>query len=126
VSGCFFRTNIKIEIDERLKERVLCIIDLPDWLDKLKQTFSDVNLKFEGGESSFEAMNRIVNVIDEVLNGEPENIIIVTHGNLMSLLLRYYNNNFNFDCWKKLSNPDVFLIEFSGYSAIVERIWNKD
>jgi 2,3-bisphosphoglycerate-dependent phosphoglycerate mutase len=118
--------NIKIEIDKRLKERVLSIINLPDWFDKLKETFKDMNLKFEGGESSNEAMNRIVNVIHEVLKGESENIIIVTHGNIMSLLLRNYNNHFDFDCWKKLSNPDVFLIEFSDYKVNIERAWNRD
>lgn len=118
--------NIKIEIDERLKERILCIKDLPDWLDKLKKTFHDPDLKFEGGESSNEAMNRIVHVIQDILNSDSENIIVVTHGNIMSLLLKYYNNNFGFDCWKNLSNPDVFLIEFSDYQIHVERVWKKD
>ena len=53
-------------------------------------------------------MNRIVNVVDEVFKSETENTIIVTHGNLMSLLLKNYDNSFDFDCWKNLSNPDVF------------------
>ena len=53
-------TNIKIEIDECLSERTLSTTDLPDWLEKLKATFNDLELKFQGGESSKEAMNRIV------------------------------------------------------------------
>lgn len=99
---------------------------MPDWLVKLKQTFLDADLRFEGGESSKEAMNRINNVVLEVLMGASTSIILVTHGNLMSLLLRNYMNQFDFGCWKKLSNPDVFLIKFSENDDVqIERVWNK-
>jgi 2,3-bisphosphoglycerate-dependent phosphoglycerate mutase len=120
------RTNIKIEIDERLAERTLSTMDLPNWLEKLKATFDDLELKFEGGESSKEAMNRIVNVVNEVFKNETENTIIVTHGNLMSLLLKNYNNNFDFDCWKNLSNPDVFLLNCTNNEVNTERLWQED
>ncbi|WP_342615496.1 histidine phosphatase family protein [Peribacillus frigoritolerans] len=84
---------LKIEIDERLSERTLSTTDLPDCFEKLKATFNDMELEFEGGESSQEAMNRIVSVVDEVFKSETENTIIVTHGNLMFLLLKNYNSN---------------------------------
>lgn len=119
-------TNIKIEIDERLSERTLSTTNLPDWLEKLKATFDDLELKFEGGESSKEAMNRIVNVVDEVFKSETENTIIVTHGNLMSLLLKNYDNSFDFDCWKNLSNPDVFLLSYTNNEVNMERLWREE
>ena len=71
-----------------MSERILSTTDLPDWYEKLKETFNDAELKFEGGESSLEAMNRIVNVVDDVCKSEIENTLIVTHGNIMSLLLK--------------------------------------
>jgi len=119
-------TNIKIEIDERLSERTLSTKDLPEWLKKLKATFDNLELKFEGGESSKEAMNRIVNVVDEVFKSETENTIIVTHGNLMSLLLKNYDNSFDFDCWKNLSNPDVFLLSYTNNEVNMERLWQEE
>lgn len=118
-------TNIKIEIDERLSERILSTLDLPDWPEKLRATFDDFELKFEGGESSKEAMDRIVNVVDEAFQSEFENTIIVTHGNLMSLLLNNYDNSFNFDCWKALSNPDVFLLSYINNVVNMERLWEE-
>ncbi|MBT2606631.1 histidine phosphatase family protein [Bacillus sp. ISL-53] len=120
------KINLKIEIDERLSERTLSTTDLPDWVEKLKATFNDMELKFEGGESSQEAMNRIVNVVDEVFKSETENTIIVTHGNLMSLLLKNYNNNFDFECWKNLSNPDVFQLTSTKNDVNMERIWQEE
>ncbi|WP_364278502.1 histidine phosphatase family protein [Peribacillus frigoritolerans] len=120
------KINLKIEIDERLSERTLSTTDLPDWFEKLKATFNDMELKFEGGESSQEAMNRIVNVVDEVFKSETENTIIVTHGNLMSLLLKKYNNNFDFECWKNLGNPDVFQLTFTKNDVNMERIWQEE
>ncbi len=91
------RLNVEIEINRQLTERVLSTKNLSDWLEKLQLTFEDIDLKFEGGESSKEATQRIVEVVEEVFNCEYENTIMVTHGNLMSLLLKYYNENFGFD-----------------------------
>jgi len=119
-------TNIKIEIDKRLSERTLSTTDLPDWREKLKATFNDLELKFQGGESSKEAMNRIVRVVDEVFKSESKNTIIVTHGNLMSLLLLNYDNSFDFDCWKNLSNPDVFVLCYTNNEVNMERLWQEE
>lgn len=118
--------NLKIEIDRKLTERVLSSENLSDWLEKLKTTFEDIELKFEGGESSKEAMKRIVEVVEEVFNGEFENTIIVTHGNLMSLLLKYYNGNFGFDDWKNLSNPDIYLLRNTDNKVFFERLWKHN
>ncbi|MGE8035492.1 histidine phosphatase family protein [Lysinibacillus sp. NPDC093692] len=119
-------TNIDIEIDERLSERTLSTTDLPDWFEKLKATFNDLELKFQGGESSKEAMSRIVTVVDEIFKSEAENTIIVTHGNLMSLLLMHYDNSFDFDCWNSLSNPDVFVLYYTNNEVNIERLWQEE
>lgn len=117
--------NIEIEIDERLSERTLSTLDFPDWIEKLKATFTDMELKFEGGESSQEAMNRIVSVMDEVLKSDIENTIIVSHGNIMSLLLKNFNKDFGFECWKNLSNPDVFILNRVENEITTERLWRE-
>lgn len=105
------RINIKIKINEQLKERVLSQQHLEDWLNKLKLTFDNMELKFEGGESSQEATKRIVEVVDDVFNSEISHTIIVTHGNLLALFLNHLNQEFGFDEWKSLRNPEVFLIK---------------
>jgi len=116
--------NIEIEIDSLLKERVLSTNQLSDWFEKLKQTFEDFHIKFEGGESSKEALKRIVEVVDNVLKSEFENTIIVTHGNVMSLLLNHYNKEFGFAEWSSLSNPDIYLLKSDGNEITFERLWS--
>ncbi|MEI4770572.1 histidine phosphatase family protein [Psychrobacillus sp. FJAT-51614] len=115
--------ELEIQADKRLSERILSANYLPDWLYKLKETFYDMNLKLEGGEASSEAQARIVNVIEEVLVSDIENTIIVTHGNIMSLLLKHYQDDFGFEQWKSLSNPDVFLLQFANDEYTIHRIW---
>ena len=112
-------TNIRIEIDDRLAERTLSSEDLPDWMDKLKATYDDLELKYEGGESSKEAMTRIVSVVEEAFGSDTENTIIVTHGNIMSLLLKNYQDSFGFEDWKNLRNPDIFLLKRDGKTDTV-------
>lgn len=118
-----FSEKIRIEVDERLSERILSTKPLEDWQEKLETSFVDLEAKFDGGESSAEAMDRIVSVVKEVLAVETENTLIVTHGNLMSLLLKYFQPNFGFEEWKNLSNPDVYLLTFCNKNVSIRRVW---
>lgn len=59
--------QVELETDDRLKERVLSTSQLPDWMEKLEATFHDGTLKYDNGESSDEAAQRIQRVVDEVL-----------------------------------------------------------
>lgn len=120
------RENLNIQIDERLSERVLSTENYPDWMEKLKQTFDNIDLKFEGGESSREASKRIFNVIEEAKESDVENTIIVSHGNIITLLLKKLDKEVSFEDWKKVANPDVFLIEYSGDAFCYKRVWNLD
>jgi 2,3-bisphosphoglycerate-dependent phosphoglycerate mutase len=115
--------EIVIEMNHQLSERVLSTRNMPDWYNKLRETYVNFDLKYEGGESSREAANRVIKVVDEVLKSDAENTIIVTHGGLFSLLLNHYNKYFGFEQWATLSNPDVYLLTLENQITI-ERLWN--
>ncbi|WP_327966947.1 histidine phosphatase family protein [Bacillus xiapuensis] len=117
------KSNVEVEIDRKLTERILSTKNFSDWFEKLRNTFDDIALKFEGGESSREAMERIVEVVEEAFSRNNNNTVIVTHGNLMSLLLMYFNKDFGYDNWKNLSNPDVFLLINENNKVTLQRIW---
>lgn len=117
--------RLEIELDDRLIERVLSTQHLPDWLDKLEATFHDLDLTYEGGESSHEAMKRIVEVVEEVEKGDVKNTVLVAHGGILSLLLHHYDKAFGFVQWKHLSNPDVFLLTISTAGYQYKRLWKK-
>ena len=96
--------NLTLYTDDRLRERVLSSENYADWQDKLKQSYEDPDLKFTGGESSGESTNRAIAVIQELLTREETHIAVVTHGALMSLIIRYFNREFGIEGWKSLSN----------------------
>jgi len=115
--------GIDIRMDDRLTERVLSEQNFPDWMDKLRATFDDLDLCYEGGESSRVAMHRAVQVVMEVLAHPSENAVIVSHGNLISLLLKHFDDRYGFFEWQALSNPDVYQLSFVDDLPSIGRIW---
>ncbi|WP_353856312.1 histidine phosphatase family protein [Bacillus sp. Bos-x628] len=117
--------QLKIHIDNRLSERVLSSKILDDWYEKLKLSFTDMNIVFEGGESSQDAMYRIVEVLHEQIDSEEDHTLFVTHGNIMSLLLKHFDSTIGFKEWKNLSNPDVYILKYHSADHVkIERMWN--
>jgi 2,3-bisphosphoglycerate-dependent phosphoglycerate mutase len=116
----------KLEIieDSRLGERILSSENMEDWQEKLKQSFEDFELAFEGGESHTSAMERASSILKEILLADAEHIVLVSHGNLTALLLRYFNDSFGYDELMEMSNPDVFEVVVSDEQAMLNRIWD--
>ncbi|SFA97334.1 MULTISPECIES: histidine phosphatase family protein [unclassified Bacillus (in: firmicutes)] len=110
--------------DGRLGERVLSSDYFPDWQEKLKISFEDFDLVFEGGESHRSGMDRAISVLEDVLQSDANNIILVSHGNLSVLLLRYFNESFGFEELMEMTNPDVFEIVVSDEETMLKRIWD--
>ncbi|PLR76410.1 histidine phosphatase family protein [Bacillus sp. V3-13] len=115
--------GLEIIEDSRLGERVLSSEYYPDWLDKVKQSFADFELVFEGGESQASGMKRAASILEEAIASPAENIVLVSHGNLSTLLLRYFDDRFGFTHWLEMTNPDVFEVCISGGNNVVTRIW---
>lgn len=113
----------EIHIENRLQERILSTTPLENWMEELERTYFHTDLKFEGGESSNEAVKRGMKVIEEMIERPEKTILLVTHGNLLSLLIKQYNNDFGFDDWKLLSNPDVYSLEIQENKTVINRVW---
>ena len=118
--------NLKANIDERLDERRVGIIndkEVPDWF--IRQ-YKDIDYKTVGGESMREVRNRFSEVIDEILNkNQNKRIAVFTHGYaITSYLLKYcklihiseerleveYNGKTLYN--KRLNAPEVFKLTF--------------
>lgn len=70
-------------------------------------------------------MNRGILVINDYLSTNKEKMIaVITHENLMHLIVRYYDNSFRVIQWRTLTNTDVFKLTFFESSVSLERIWN--
>ena len=104
---------IRIKTDKRLMEKILSSQSMDDWMDKLRLSFENPDLVYDGWESSLVAMNRWVEVIKEILNGTMSKVAVVTHGALLTLILHYFDRKIGFDEWKSLGNPCVYELIYS-------------
>lgn len=114
--------GIPIEIDPRLAERVLSAEPLPNWPESLRATFDDPELSFPGGESGRAATERAMAAAHDALSSG-RTTALVSHGNLVTLLLRHVDSRIGFDAWSRLTNPDIFRVTLEVTSVSVERVW---
>ena len=118
------KENIKIEINDRLKERILSEEPIDDWMDVLEQSFRDPDFSLPGGESSNDAINRVNPLLESIFMDKAiEQAIIVSHGNLIALMLKQFTDKFGFDEWKSLNNPDVYLLTRDKMDCSVKCLW---
>lgn len=68
-------------------------------------------------------MDRAAAVVEDARRHAARTTVLVTHGNLMALLLKRLDERFGFEDWRRLTNPDVFRVTFGPDRARVERIW---
>ena len=118
------RADLRLETDDRLVERVLSARNLPDWREHLRRSFDELDLCLDGGESSRTAQARGTSAVRAAL-ASGERCVLVTHGNLLALILKSIDATVGFDLWSRLSNPDAFVIHVederpTGFS----RVWN--
>jgi 2,3-bisphosphoglycerate-dependent phosphoglycerate mutase len=104
------QSGIPIETDARLAERTLTDQAMDDWMSALELSFDDLDRRWPGGETSREAMQRAQSLIAELAEQTGEQIVLVSHGNLISLLLKIYQPRIGFSEWQALKNPDIFRL----------------
>lgn len=117
------RNSVAVRTDSRLRERILSTEPLDNWMECLEQSFNDRALKFNGGESAIEAAQRSYEVVKGILDDKYSTVALVTHGNLMALLLGLFDSSIGYSEWSRLSNPDVYLISAHDSSFEVKRVW---
>ena len=117
------RLGLPVESEARLAERVLSATPLVQWREAIRQTFVDLDLAWPGGESSRTAMTRGRAAIEALLVRPERALVVVTHGNLMTLILRSFAPQFGFQTWECLSNPDVYCLAVHGDRVELARTW---
>jgi 2,3-bisphosphoglycerate-dependent phosphoglycerate mutase len=114
------RLGLTVERDERLRERTLSDGPLPDWRERLRASFDDPDLCLPGGESSRAATARAIAALDGARAHAAHATVVVTHGNLLALILRTVDPGIGFDHWQALSNPDLYRLS----DGSLERLWS--
>ncbi len=88
--------------------------------------WEDWDFAYEAGESNEVAQRRAVICMQNILKKyEDQNIVIGTHGNIMVLLMNYFDSKYDFRFWKTLRMLDIFKLNFHNEDLIsAERIEN--
>ena len=90
----------------------------------IEKMWSDKNFKTEEGVSQYEHVNNIKveldKIFDDFYNSEYD-LILVSHGNSIGIILKYFFNiQFAFEDWKKISMPDMYFLEFDKENKVIE------
>lgn len=121
--------NQKILVFEDLKERMFTSDDKSisdnELYPLLTKSFADPNIALTGGESNADCQKRAINVLKECLNTyRGRKVVIGTHGAVMTLMMRYYDNKYDLDFLLTTSKPDIYRMEFSGHELVdVKGLW---
>ncbi|WP_409295489.1 histidine phosphatase family protein [Peribacillus sp. SCS-26] len=125
VQGVADEYELDIELREDLRERLLSTVPVDDFAASIEKVWSSPSIALEGGESNMEAQARGARAVKDILETYPgQNIVLGTHGNIMVLIMNYFDTQFDFAFWKKLDMPDIYKVSFSGGQlAGTERLW---
>ncbi|MFF2176404.1 histidine phosphatase family protein [Lysinibacillus sp. NPDC058147] len=127
VEGIAQEHKLQINTIDSLKERILSNGNLLDFDAAIHQVWSQPNFAFDGGESNETARERAITALQKIILAHPnDNIVIGTHGNIMVLLMQYFDDQYDFSFWKKLSMPDVYQLTFKHVVlSDIRRIWEE-
>lgn len=108
-----------------LRERALSDVPVDDWEVSLERSWRDFSFALPGGESSTAAQRRAVAAFRQIAENHPMGpVALATHGNLLALLMNYYDSSVGFEEWKALSMPDIYRVNLTtSGEAHFERLW---
>ncbi|MGN7479785.1 histidine phosphatase family protein [Solibacillus silvestris] len=127
VEGIAEYKNSKVEIIDGFKERTLTTVPAEDFTIAITKVWEDYNFSWEGGESNIVAQKRGVNTTYDVLERyKDKNVVIGTHGNIMVLIMNFFDRKYDFSFWRNLDMPDIYKLSFDGkVLKNVERLWGR-
>lgn len=112
--------NKEIIMSEELKEINIGKSDTLTKHEIIKKMWEDENFKVINGDSQIEKFNLMKEFLVHMFNSSRnEDVIIVTHGNLLGIILKFhFKREFGFDDWKIMSMPDLYELNIEDNNII--------
>ena len=90
----------------------------------IEKMWGDKNFKVQNGSSQSEHVNKIKTELNQILDDfykNDYNLILISHGNSIGIILKYFlNTDFTFNDWKKISMPDMYCLRFDEKNKIID------
>lgn len=120
--------NQTVILYEGLRERALGDIGEVSFKQAKQKLYTDFHYKYSLGESSEEAQERAINELNAILTKyEGRAVVLGTHGDIMTLMLNYFDDQYGIEFWESTSMPDIYELQFNKNNLEqVRRIWDED
>lgn len=117
VEGIAKHIGTEIIIEDGFKERKIAEGVVGNFESNMTKLWTNFNFAFEGGESNLVAQKRGIYSLNKLLNKyKGKNIVIGTHGNIMVLIMNFFDEIYDYEFWKNLSMPDIYKLSFNDVS----------
>jgi 2,3-bisphosphoglycerate-dependent phosphoglycerate mutase len=112
------RLMIKINTDDRLRERLRSSEQIEDVDGYLHRSFADEHYRAVGGESLRQAADRGLAALADIRSAGHRCAVVASHRTLITSILRSINRRFGFAEWREMMTPDVFSLWFDEHRPI--------
>ena len=119
--------GLEIGEDVRLQERSAPFVaSTSEHFAATEAAFADPTQRLGQSETALEAQTRGWKTVERALESEFELPLLVTHGQLLSLVLARLDRSDGIDIWHRMTTPDVFLLEATDLGGFrFERVWES-
>ncbi len=120
--------KLEIQIEDRFKERTLGDWSEGSFEEAVGRTWQDAGFSWLNGESNLSAQSRAIVALQGLTaGGLGDHVVLGTHGNLLALILNYFDPGVDHQFWSRLTMPDVYHLEIIGRrEARYTRLWLAD
>jgi 2,3-bisphosphoglycerate-dependent phosphoglycerate mutase len=131
VEGIAAERGLPITQYEELLERPIKGLDYSaaeeELLAGIRQSFEDKDYCMAGGESTRRAQERSIPLLLNLIReNEGKTIVIGTHGNIMTIMLNYFDEGIGYDFWQSTSKPDIYHMVMEKERLVeLNRVWNE-
>ncbi|MBD7906716.1 histidine phosphatase family protein [Sporosarcina gallistercoris] len=119
--------DLDVVIVDGFKERTLSGQPVEDFDVAIRAVWENPAFSWNGGESNLIAQQRGVEATLNVLDlYEGKYIVVGTHGNIMALIMNYFDEHYDFRFWNTLGMPDAYKLTFENKKLLeVNRLWTE-
>ena len=114
-----------VVVSDDLRERTLTSEPAKDFTSAMETVWKNPAFAWEGGESNDQAQSRGVEALISLLRTyEGKKVVLGTHGNIMVLMLNYFDARYGYEFWKELDMPDIYKATFENNTLMsVEKLY---
>lgn len=131
VEGLSKLINKEIEKDYRFREGNLADKNyiFEDSEEAFRYSLEHPYFSYPGGETNQEVKERGLLALNELLRKyKGKKIVIGIHGNIMTNIMNYFDDKYDFNFWKSTTKPDIYKLTLNESNQLLDtvRLWNEN